>query len=97
MKKILLVVLSLALITIVFQSCHQGDLQIKQNVEKVLEQKYPSVFASVDNGVVTLTGIVDSLSISKNAEDAVSKVDNVKRVKNKIEIYNATKAASQNH
>lgn len=97
MKKILLVVLSLALITIVFQSCHQGDLQIKQNVEKVLEQKYPSVFASVDNGVVTLTGIVDSLSVSKNAEDAVSKVDNVKRVKNKIEIYNATKAASQNH
>lgn len=97
MKKLLLVVLSLALITIVFQSCHQGDLQIKQNVEKVLEQKYPSVFASVDNGVVTLTGIVDSLSVSKNAEDAVSKVDNVKRVKNKIEIYNATKTASQNH
>lgn len=97
MKKILLVVLSLALITIVFQSCHQGDLQIKQDVEKVLEQKYPSVFASVDNGVVTLTGIVDSLSVSKNAEDAVSKVNNVKRVKNKIEIYNATKAASQNH
>lgn len=97
MKKILLVVLSLALITIVFQSCRQGDLQIKQDVEKVLEQKYPSVFASVDNGVVTLTGIVDSLSVSKNAEDAVSKVDNVKRVKNKIEIYNATKAASQNH
>lgn len=97
MKKLLLVVLSLALITIVFQSCHQGDLQIKQDVEKVLEQKYPSVFASVDNGVVTLTGIVDSLSVSKNAEDAVSKVNNVKRVKNKIEIYNATKAASQNH
>lgn len=97
MKKLLLVVLSLALITIVFQSCRQGDLQIKQDVEKVLEQKYPSVFASVDNGVVTLTGIVDSLSVSKNAEDAVSKVDNVKRVKNKIEIYNATKAASQNH
>lgn len=97
MKKLLLAVLSLALITIVFQSCRQGDLQIKQDVEKVLEQKYPSVFASVDNGVVTLTGIVDSLSVSKNAEDAVSKVDNVKRVKNKIEIYNATKAASQNH
>jgi hyperosmotically inducible protein len=73
------------------------DKGIEKNLDAVLIQNrfHKSVKYSVKNGVVTLTGEVNSQSRRAQAESVASTVPNVKQVVNELQIKNQ-KATSSN-
>jgi hyperosmotically inducible protein len=65
----------------------QNDAQIQADVMKALENKrFKDVKASVQNGVVTLTGTVDLYSAKMDADNRAHHRRNVKSVENQIEV-----------
>jgi osmotically-inducible protein OsmY len=69
------------------QSGAQNDTQIQADVMKALDNKrFKDVKASVNNGVVTLTGTVDVYSAKLDADDRAHHRKNVKGVENQIEV-----------
>src|SRR5260370_28864130 len=65
----------------------QNDAQIQADVMKSLDNKrFKDVKASVQNGVVTLTGTVDLYSAKLDADDRAHHRKNVKGVENQIEV-----------
>jgi hyperosmotically inducible periplasmic protein len=73
------------------------DKGIEKNLDAVLIQNrfHKSVKYSVKNGVVTLTGEVNSQSKRTQAESVASSVPNVKQVVNELQVKNQ-KASSSN-
>jgi hyperosmotically inducible periplasmic protein len=69
----------------------QNDAQIESDVMKSLENKrFKDVKASVQNGVVTLTGTVDVYSAKQDADNRAHHRRNVKGVENEIEVAGPT-------
>jgi len=57
--------------------------------------KHGNVQVSVDNGIATLTGTVDSVGVKMDAERAARKVDDVMNVVNNINVHAEDVTASQ--
>lgn len=66
------------------QSCKPSDATIQGEVNKVLRDNYSNISSSLNNGVVTLTGTVESQAQKDAVENAVRPVKNVKSVVNNI-------------
>jgi hyperosmotically inducible periplasmic protein len=68
-----------------------NDAQIQADVAKALDNKrFSDVKASVQNGVVTLTGTVDIYSAKMDADNRVHHRKNVKGVENEIQVAGPT-------
>ncbi len=68
-----------------------NDAQVQAEVMKALDSKrFKDVKASVQNGVVTLTGTVDLYSAKMDADDRVHHRKNVKGVQNQIQVAGPT-------
>jgi osmotically-inducible protein OsmY len=88
MKKALLFILAAALaVPAVFA---QGDSDVQASVQKALSaSRFKGIQASVENGVVTLTGTVDLVANKINADQKVHHVKGVTAVRNDIEVAGA--------
>lgn len=72
---------------ITLQSCKQSDENLKKDVDKAIEGRYNStVSTSVKDGVVTLTGTVESQQEKMSVENDVKAVKHVKSVVNNISV-----------
>lgn len=69
-------------------SCSPSDEQVSQSVQKVLDdnRSLSPVSASVKDGVVTLSGEVESESVRTLAETSISSLDGVKSVVNSVTV-----------
>jgi hyperosmotically inducible protein len=68
-----------------------NDAQIQADVTKALNNKqFKDVKASVQNGVVTLTGTVDLYSAKRDADNRAHHRKNVKGVENEIQVAGST-------
>src|SRR5271163_4201245 len=73
------------------QSDAQGDAQIQADVMKALDSnRFKGVKASVQDGVVMLTGTVDLYSAKMDADDRAHHRKNVKGVENQIQVAGPT-------
>lgn len=71
----------------VAQGQNPQDAQIQADVAKALDNKrFSNVKASVQNGVVTLTGTVDLYAAKEDADKRAHHRKNVKAVENQIEV-----------
>lgn len=72
---------------VVAQSAGSQDAAIQAEVAKALDNKrFKDVHASVNNGVVTLTGTVDVYSAKEDADRRTHHRKNVKGVENEIQV-----------
>lgn len=90
MKKMLFMMACVLLAGIGLQSCKSNDQKIKDEIQKVIGTNYNTVNANVKDGVVTLTGTVDSQQTRSAAETAARSVKNVKSVVNNIMVNNSS-------
>lgn len=86
MKKSLFICLCVLMSALCMQSCGPDDVKISMDVKNVLLLNHPQASSSVRNGIVTLTGVVDSEEKKADAEALVKEVDGVKSVVNDIEV-----------
>ena len=88
MKKVMLLLVAVALaLPAVFA---QGDSDVQASVQKALSaSRFKGIQASVQNGVVTLTGTVDVVANKINADQKVHHVKGVTAVRNDIEVEGA--------
>lgn len=68
-----------------FYSCKPNDEKLQKEVTNALSVQ-PTVSSSVKDGVVTLTGIVESEEAKTAAEASVKSVKDIKSVVNNIEV-----------
>lgn len=69
------------------QSCKQSDENLKKDVDKTIQERYNSTIStSVKDGVVTLTGTVESPQEKVSVENDVKAVKHVKTVVNNISV-----------
>jgi len=85
MKKVIFIMTCIFLTGLGFQSCQQDDKKIQTEVDKVVKEN-SSTFASVKDGVVTLTGTVATEQEKTAIENQVRSVKGVKSVTNNIAI-----------
>jgi hypothetical protein len=68
----------------------KSNLELQKDVQEELKWESSlintEIGISVEEGIITLTGVVDSLSKKQAAADAVKQVSGVKIVINKIEV-----------
>lgn len=83
MKRIVFIYLCGILAFATFYACKPSDANLRKEVNAVL-MAYPGVDSSVHNGVVTLTGYVDSEQVKEDAERAAQSVKHIKSVNNNI-------------
>jgi len=92
-SKLLLAPMMLALaVQLTFAGKHEDSAaQITARVQDKLYHaqvfKHGDVQVSVDNGIATLTGTVDSLGVKRDAEQATRKVDDVSNVIDNINVH----------
>jgi osmotically-inducible protein OsmY len=86
MKKLVLILTCALLSGAMFYSCKPSDEKLQKQVETVLSAVQSSVSGTVKDGVVTLTGIVDSEEAKTAAEVAVKAIKDIKSVTNNIEV-----------
>lgn len=67
-------------------SCKPKDQDLQKSVQTVLSTTTKGVESSVKDGVLTLTGVVDSQEAKAAAETAVKSVKDIKSVVNNIEV-----------
>lgn len=93
MKKFAFIITCVILSGIAFQSCKQSDQKLNSEVEKVLKEKYPAITSSTKDGVVTLSGMVDSQQEKVAAGESVRSVAHVKDVMNNVQVRELEPAA----
>lgn len=86
MKRIAFIIACVIITGITFQSCKESDQKIQGEVNKVLAKDYAKIKSEVKDGVVTLTGIVESMEEKTGAENVVHSLKPVKSVVNNIEV-----------
>lgn len=87
MRKMLFTITCVFLSGTILQSCKQSDENLKKDVNKAIEGRYNStVSTSVEEGVVTLTGTVESQEEKTSVENDVKAVKHVKSVVNNISV-----------
>lgn len=87
MKKMLFILTCVLISGISLQSCKQSDEKLKTNVDKAIEGRYNSTIStSVKDGVVTLTGTVETEQEKTALESDVRAVKHVKTVVNNVSV-----------
>lgn len=86
MKKGILYALCVVLVGLGFQSCKQNDQKLQTDVENMIKGTYSDINASVKDGVVTLTGTLNSDAERNAVENTVRSIKNVKSVVNNITV-----------
>lgn len=94
MKKIILVITCVFLTGFAFQSCKQNDQKINTEVENVMKDAFPTIKSTAKDGVVTLSGTVETQQERTGAEQAARMVKNVKEVVNNIQVREAAPVAA---
>ncbi len=85
MKKLVFIFACILMAGISFQSCGTNDEQVQKNVQDVLTRNsYGTISSNVHNGIVTLTGSVDSEQKKSSIGEAVRNAKGVKSVMNNI-------------
>ena len=88
MRKIFFIITCILISGVTMQSCKQSDENLKKDVDKAIQGRYNStVSTSVKDGVVTLTGTVESQQEKTAVEDDVKAVKHVKTVVNNITVH----------
>lgn len=81
---------------IAMQSCKQSDENLKKDVDKAIQGRYNSTIStSVKDGVVTLTGTVESQQEKTSVESEVKAVKHVKTVVNNISVRESNITSQQ--
>jgi hypothetical protein len=84
----------IAILLLVFVSCNNetDDKKIQDNITKILQdnKNYAGVISSVENGVVTLTGMCEGDNCADTIEKKILDVNGVNKVENNIVIDNST-------
>lgn len=93
MKKIVLMITCVLLTSVAFQACKPNDQKLNTEVENALKERHPSVSSSTMEGVVTLTGMVESQQEKMAAGESARAVKNVKDVVNNIQVREPVPAA----
>lgn len=86
MKKSVLVYAFAVLATVVLYSCKPSDSKIQKSVDTALTTLGANVSSTVKDGVVSLSGSVDSEEAKVAAEAAIKALKDVKSVTNNIEV-----------
>jgi len=86
MKKSVLFYLCAILMGVMLYSCKPSDEKLQKQVETVLAATQEKVNSTVKDGVVTLTGTVESEEAKTAIETAVKAVKDLKGVTNNVEI-----------
>jgi osmotically-inducible protein OsmY len=82
-----LLMCAIALFAVVaFNSCKPSDEQLQKQVVAGITAVAPTLSSDVKNGVVTLTGVVNSPDLKDAAEKAASAVKGVSNVVNNIDV-----------
>lgn len=86
MKRSVLVYVCALLTGVMLYSCKPSDDKLQKAVETALTTANSAVNSTVKDGVVTLSGTVDSEEAKAAAEQAVKAVKDIKSVANNIEV-----------
>lgn len=86
MKKSLLVYVCALLTGVVLYSCKPSDAKIQKSVETALSTTNTGISSAVKDGVVTLSGTVDTEEAKAAAEQVLKAVKDVKSITNNIEV-----------
>ncbi|MDU1904800.1 MAG: BON domain-containing protein [Dysgonomonas sp.] len=84
MKRSLFFYVCLVFAAVTLYSCGAEDPELKRKIERELADKYPSISASVLNGIATLTGTVESEEQKAEAGEIAKNVKYVRSVTNDI-------------
>jgi len=96
MKKMLFIITCILISGIAMQSCKQSDENLKKDVDKAIQGRYNSTIStSVKDGVVTLTGTVESQQEKTSVESEVKAVKHVKTVVNNISVRESNITSQQ--
>ncbi len=82
-KKVFLFLCSVLTIGLM-SSCRPNDSKLQQDVQAEMSRTYSNITSSVRDGVVTLSGTVDSEETRASAERTARNVNHVKSVNNNI-------------
>jgi len=94
MKKMMFIMACVLATGLSMQSCKSNDAKDQEKVEKALHSDYASVSSTLKDGVVTLTGVVDSQAEKTAAGNLARSVNDVKSVVNNITVRSTAPAAS---
>lgn len=86
MKKYFILCLGIVLAALTCTSCGPTDMEIQGNAKQVLLMIAPSTDCTVRNGIVTVTGTVESDAAKAEIETKISELDGVKKVYNDVEV-----------
>ncbi|MFV0469928.1 MAG: BON domain-containing protein [Dysgonomonas sp.] len=86
MKKVIFIYACIAMLGLGLYSCGPSDTKLQKNVTTALSIAQPNVTVAVKDGVVTLSGKVDSQSAKDAAEQVSKGVKGIKSVVNNIEV-----------
>lgn len=96
MKKMLFIITCILISGMAMQSCKQSDENLKKDVDKAIQGRYNSTIStSVKDGVVTLTGTVESQQEKSSIESEVKAVKHVKTVVNNISVRESNITSQQ--
>lgn len=85
MKKYL-VCLGILLASFMFYSCNPSDLELESAAKEVLLENAPTSSVSVNRGIATLTGTVETEDVRTSIEEKVKTIDGIKSVVNQLEV-----------
>lgn len=80
------IIILLSVFFVAFYSCHSQDKQLVKAVDAVLSSAYPEVKATVKDGIVTLTGMVESLQAKTAVEQSLKSLKNIKSIHNLVDV-----------
>jgi osmotically-inducible protein OsmY len=92
LNRLIALAITIFLFTIVACSSKPNDEQIQENLNKQITEnkEFSGISATVNNGVVTLTGICEGEDCATKAEEKVKETDGVQRVENNIQSNQGT-------
>lgn len=87
MKRVLFILTIGLLSGLMMQSCKQSDEKLQTQVVQMVQRTAPQVSAAVNNGVVTLTGMVESEETKAMVEKVAKEVKGIKSVVNNVTVH----------
>ncbi|WP_159461363.1 BON domain-containing protein [Dysgonomonas massiliensis] len=94
MKKYL-VCLGILLASFMFYSCAPSDLELESAAKEVLLENSPTSSVSVNRGIATLSGPVETEEIKTSIEEKVKVIEGIKSVVNQLEVVPSTPILSK--
>ncbi|MDR2919536.1 MAG: BON domain-containing protein [Tannerella sp.] len=87
MKKVLFLLTIGLLSGVMMQSCKESDEKLQTQVNQVMQKTVPEVIAIVQNGVATLSGVVESEDTKMMLETLAKEVKGIKSVVNNVTVH----------